>query len=590
MGKKNRGFSAQDRVIEEKRRRREEEKELIENSPFKNVVLKEKSDKVERNRSKVSPSRPKNQPSKKPSEIVQGYNPNADFADILASWETTGSPYALPDRKRAEEIKKSQTSFAEIFAAWEGKSAPEKKKTEVKRASAPYTPKKSFESILDEYEGKPKASPSLPKETKREKSTSNTPYERRSGVYRASLDFGDILDSYEGKKRETFVPSDGKHKSPKVEKASFFREMEEDDERPENVAWSVFGDNHPIERSEPVEEKKEEKAPESSYERVSQRYEPSKDFGEILTQYSKKKAAPQVEKSAPERKIKPDEPKQPTFFKKMEEDDERPENVAWSVFGDNRPIERREPEPVVEEKGEEPQKPVEEKRSTYEPTKDFGAILSSYEKERGRESSAKREPVVELEEKSSTNPLFRKMEEDDERPENVAWSIFGDNRPIERKPVEETKVEPESPKEVERPRFRAQVKRSTLFHESVGSMETKSFEELFREKGELEKSARKKTITELRAMLPEVFIDLHGMTQEEAEKELSRFLDEAIGEKLEKVSIIHGKGLHSEDGQGVLKALTLRVLDEKACAREVYSPKEQYGGDGVLWVILKTAD
>ena len=89
-------------------------------------------------------------------------------------------------------------------------------------------------------------------------------------------------------------------------------------------------------------------------------------------------------------------------------------------------------------------------------------------------------------------------------------------------------------------------------------------------------------------MLPEVFIDLHGMKQDEAERELSNFLDEAIKEGFEKVSIIHGKGLHSEDGHGVMKALALRVLESKECVRELYAPKEMYGGDGVLWVILKT--
>ncbi len=589
MGKNRRGTSSQDAAIEEKRRKRAEEKALIEDSPFRNVVLKEKTDKVSRNKGKVAPQRPKHQASRKPSEIVQGYNPNADFADILASWETTGSPYALPDRKRAEEIKKSQTSFADIFAAWEGRSNPKKPASEIKRASEPYRPQKSFADILDQYEGKPRASePSVSENKKPAKKVSSTPYERKSSEYKGTKDFGEILDSYEGKSSSTFIPSDGKKVVDKVEKASFFKKMDEDDERPGNVAWSVFGDNHPIERVEETKEKPVETPVENKYERVSKRYEPKKDFGEILSEYGREKSTSHpVEPEKPVKKAVQKEVEKPTFFKKMDEDDERPDTVTWSVFGDNHPIERKAPEPVVEEK-REPVEVIPERRSTYEPKRDFGKILSSYEKERAESAPVKKEAEVVLEEKKDVGPLFRKMDEDDERPRSVAWSIFGDNHPIERKPVEEVKVESEPVKEVERPKVHAPVRRSSLFRESVGSLEQKSFEELFREKGELEKSARKKTITELRTMLPEVFIDLHGMKQDEAERELGRFLDEAVSEKLEKVSIIHGKGLHSEDGQGVLKALALRILDEKGIAREVYSPKEQYGGEGVLWVILKS--
>ncbi|MBR1920239.1 MAG: hypothetical protein IJ831_11535, partial [Spirochaetales bacterium] len=340
MGKNRRRSSSQDAVFEEKRRARAEERELIENSPFRNIVLKEKTDKVSRNKGKVAPPLSGHRPSKKPSEIVQGYNPDADFADILASWETTGSPYALPDRKRAEEIRRSQTSFADIFAAWENRGSAKKPSGEVKRASEPYRPKQSFGDILDRYEGKPREKASSSSEKKSpERKTPSTPYERKSAEYRGTRSFGEILDSFEEKQKETFVPSDGM-RIEQVEKKSFFRKMDEDDERPEGVAWSVFGDNGSVGR----EEKRVEKQPSApladKYVRASAKYEPKRDFGEILSQYSREKKAP-VEK---EQKVE-NPPEKPTFFRKMEKDDERPEGVAWSVFGDNRPIERKAPEP-----------------------------------------------------------------------------------------------------------------------------------------------------------------------------------------------------------------------------------------------------
>ncbi|MCR5732895.1 MAG: Smr/MutS family protein [Sphaerochaetaceae bacterium] len=577
MGKKKRGFSQQDSIIEEKRRKRAEEKEIIDNSPFKNIVLKEKSDTLSKNKGKINPALPKHKSSKKPHEIVQGYNPNASFADILASWETTGSPYALPDRKRAEEIKQSQTSFAEIFAAWEGKSAPMKKSEKpLKRVSEPYKPKKSFEDILNSYEGKKSVQSDSSEKVKKPKD--KTPYKRSSEKYEGSVSFGEILSSYENK--NSFVPSDGKQKIEKVEKATFFKEKEEDDERPSNVAWSVFGDNEKIERES--EAQKAENKEKKSYKRVSPKYEPKRDFSDILKEFSENEKAPEVVTKVEKKEEKIEKP---SFFKEMEEDDERPSTVAWSVFGDNKPIERKSEE-VEAEKVEVEDTEYKRVSQKYEPKKDFGEILKEYAKEEKAPEIVT--PAAQEEEKIEKASFFKEMDEGDERPSTVAWSIFGDNKPIERKvEAEEPKEEVPEQEKVEVVRRKEPVKSSRLFRSSVSSLESKSFEELFKEKGELEKKERRRTITELRAMLPEVFLDLHGLKQDEAEVELVNFIDEAIREGFEKISIIHGKGLHSEDGQGVLKALTLRVLESKNCVRELYAPKEQYGGEGVLWVILK---
>ena len=88
-------------------------------------------------------------------------------------------------------------------------------------------------------------------------------------------------------------------------------------------------------------------------------------------------------------------------------------------------------------------------------------------------------------------------------------------------------------------------------------------------------------------MLPLATLDLHGMTYVEAESEINHFLDEALFSKIQKIAIIHGKGLHSEDGVGVLKDLVYKILNERKIAREIIVPKIQYGGTGAVWVILK---
>lgn len=111
---------------------------------------------------------------KKP--IVSGYDPSADFADVLRSWERTGELGELPKRTAATAPrKKSTVSFGEILAAWEG----EKEKPEVKSAagpqkkSAPYKPTKDFGALLDAFEGSggKTQQPQVPQQNKKERPT-----------------------------------------------------------------------------------------------------------------------------------------------------------------------------------------------------------------------------------------------------------------------------------------------------------------------------------------------------------------------------------------------------------------------------------
>ena len=112
-------------------------------------------------------------------------------------------------------------------------------------------------------------------------------------------------------------------------------------------------------------------------------------------------------------------------------------------------------------------------------------------------------------------------------------------------------------------------------------------EDILKEKGELKSKVREKTLSELRVMLPLSTLDLHGLTYNEAESEINKFLDEAIASNIQKVAIIHGKGLHSQDGVGVLKDLVYKIINDKGIARDITVPKPQYGGSGAVWIILK---
>jgi len=82
-------------------------------------------------------------------------------------------------------------------------------------------------------------------------------------------------------------------------------------------------------------------------------------------------------------------------------------------------------------------------------------------------------------------------------------------------------------------------------------------------------------------------LDLHGRTSEEAERLVEEFLKESFNQRLVKVRIVHGRGLHSPDGRAVLKDVVMRILKRSTYVRAtgVASPSE--GGSGAVWVVLQ---
>lgn len=82
-------------------------------------------------------------------------------------------------------------------------------------------------------------------------------------------------------------------------------------------------------------------------------------------------------------------------------------------------------------------------------------------------------------------------------------------------------------------------------------------------------------------------LDLHGCTREESRVRVRVFLRECIDAGMKKVSIIHGRGLHSEGGQGKLKQV---VRSELKASKHVLwygnAPPDQ-GGSGSTVVILQ---
>ena len=328
-------------------------------SPFASIKLVEKKEEA-----KKKP--PVKIAAKRPSEIVQGYDPSSSFADILYAYEHTGNPYALPSKTKKNRIASSHTDFGAILDKWEGRTAAAKpqKKVQAEERKSVYTPSKSFGEILSEFEGKPAA---------------------------AARSQENGLSAAAGKEED--IPDD----SP------LFRQESDDEKRSPEAVWSVFGNNHPVERVK--ETPAEDTEAESTDGRVSPHYQPSSDFS---------------------------------------------------------------------------------------------GILSRYEKKSGR-----------------------------------------------------------------------------------------TFDEILKEKGEKEGGRPQLTISKLRAMLPQATLDLHGYTVREAESRVKDFLAECADNGIRKISIITGKGLHSEDGVGVLRDAVAAVLDGSGMVSEKGNAPVSAGGSGALWIILK---
>lgn len=100
-------------------------------------------------------------------------------------------------------------------------------------------------------------------------------------------------------------------------------------------------------------------------------------------------------------------------------------------------------------------------------------------------------------------------------------------------------------------------------------------------------SAMPLELSKLRQMLPQVTLDLHGLTADEAATRVRNFLSDSHRNHLRKVCVIHGKGLHAPQGQGVLKDIVLQEIERSKVVREFSVPPARYGGSGVLWLILK---
>ena len=82
--------------------------------------------------------------------------------------------------------------------------------------------------------------------------------------------------------------------------------------------------------------------------------------------------------------------------------------------------------------------------------------------------------------------------------------------------------------------------------------------------------------------VPDLFLDLHGLTQEQAKEELSALLLAARRQHVKCVSIMHGHGKH------ILKQRLPMWLAQHPQVLAFHQATREWGGNAALLVLLKT--
>lgn len=81
--------------------------------------------------------------------------------------------------------------------------------------------------------------------------------------------------------------------------------------------------------------------------------------------------------------------------------------------------------------------------------------------------------------------------------------------------------------------------------------------------------------------VPDIFLDLHGMTQQEAKRELGALIAECIKEGIDCACVMHGIGTH------VLKTKTPLWLAQHPDVMAFHQAPLEFGGNGALLVLIE---
>lgn len=138
---------------------------------------------------------------------------------------------------------------------------------------------------------------------------------------------------------------------------------------------------------------------------------------------------------------------------------------------------------------------------------------------------------------------------------------------------------------------KVQLSEDEQFLQAMGDLQVK-FKDSFPEE-ELPPVATPKRMKQLRQgkLVPEATLDLHGLKRIDVVPKLQYFLQNARHQGWRTLLVITGRGLHSFDGEPVLRTEAEYFLQgegRSSVAEWARAPK-QYGGDGALVLFLREA-
>jgi len=101
-------------------------------------------------------------------------------------------------------------------------------------------------------------------------------------------------------------------------------------------------------------------------------------------------------------------------------------------------------------------------------------------------------------------------------------------------------------------------------------------------------SVSAKDVKKLAQMNIQHELDLHGLTQTQAEQAMQQFISQSLHHSKRYLCIIHGQGRHSKEGKSVLKDLTYRWLEHGSFSSHILIaiPSKQSGG-GACNILLR---
>lgn len=92
----------------------------------------------------------------------------------------------------------------------------------------------------------------------------------------------------------------------------------------------------------------------------------------------------------------------------------------------------------------------------------------------------------------------------------------------------------------------------------------------------------------IKALPADAFLDLHGLTRDEAWPRLEAFTSDCIRRGMKKIMFIHGKGNHSSANDPVLGELVRLFIEKNPMLGTSGHPDRTQGGSGATWVMIKT--